>query len=39
MPNQIGKRYRCPKCGSEVIITRGGNGAVSCCGQPMEQKK
>ena len=29
----------CPKCGSEFIVTRGGEGTVTCCGQPMEQKK
>lgn len=38
MDNQVGKRYRCAKCGSEVIITRGGTGSIKCCGQPMEQK-
>jgi desulfoferrodoxin-like iron-binding protein len=39
MANQVGKRYRCAKCGAEVMVTRGGNGAVTCCGQPMELKK
>ena len=39
MANQIGKRYRCAKCGAEVIITKGGNGEIMCHGQPMEQKK
>jgi len=39
MANQVGKRYKCDKCGAEVIITRGGEGTVKCCGQPMEQKK
>ena len=38
MANQIGKRYRCTKCGAEVIATRGGNGTISCCNQPMELK-
>jgi len=37
--NQIGKRYVCRKCGSEFIVTRGGGGTLSCCGQPMELKK
>jgi len=36
MANQIGKRYKCTKCGAEVIVTRGGNGAVICCGQEMK---
>jgi len=39
MPNQVGKRYVCKKCGAEFIVTRGGNGTVHCCGQPMELKK
>ncbi|MBN2401460.1 MAG: desulfoferrodoxin [Spirochaetes bacterium] len=39
MANQVGKRYICKNCGAEVIVTRGGNGAVVCCGQPMELKK
>ncbi|GAG41997.1 unnamed protein product, partial [marine sediment metagenome] len=33
------KRYRCPKCGSEFIVTKGGEGTITCCGQPMELKK
>jgi desulfoferrodoxin-like iron-binding protein len=37
--NQIGKRYYCTKCGSEFIVTRAGDGTVTCCGQPMEIKK
>ena len=36
--NQTGKRYLCAKCGSEFIVTKGGNGAVHCCQQPMELK-
>jgi desulfoferrodoxin-like iron-binding protein len=39
MANQVGKRYKCAKCGAEVIVTRGGNGTVKCCGQSMELKK
>ena len=39
MANQVGKRYKCSKSGAEVIVTRGGDGAVTCCGQPMEIKK
>jgi ribosomal protein L37AE/L43A len=38
MVNELGKRYYCPKCGAEVIVTRGGDGIVHCCGQPMEKK-
>jgi len=39
MGNQVGKRYKCSKCSAEVIVTRGGEGTVMCCGQPMEIKK
>ena len=39
MANQVGKRYVCKKCGSEFIVTKAGNGELSCHGQPMELKK
>jgi desulfoferrodoxin-like iron-binding protein len=39
MANQVGKRYVCKKCGAELVVTRGGNGTLQCCGQPMELKK
>lgn len=39
MANQMGKRYRCATCGAEVMVTKGGNGEIKCCGKPMEQKK
>ncbi|MDY6881209.1 MAG: hypothetical protein V2J25_09870 [Desulfatiglans sp.] len=39
MGNEVGKRYVCNKCGSELIVTHGGEGELHCCGQPMELKK
>jgi desulfoferrodoxin-like iron-binding protein len=39
MANQLGKVYICGKCGSQVIVTKGGTGGLKCCGGPMEQKK
>lgn len=39
MANETGKRYVCEKCGSELLVTKGGKGALMCCGQPMEIKK
>ncbi len=36
--NQTGKRYICQQCKSEFIVTKGGDGSVSCCGAPMELK-
>ena len=38
MANLVGKRYQCSKCGSELIVTRGGEGTVKCCGEPVTQK-
>jgi desulfoferrodoxin-like iron-binding protein len=37
--NQVGKRYQCAKCGTEMIVTKGGEGDLSCCGQPMTIKQ
>ena len=39
MANETGKRYVCSQCGAEFIVTKGGSGAISCCGQPMEIKR
>jgi desulfoferrodoxin-like iron-binding protein len=39
MANQMGKRYTCSKCGAEVIVTKAGGGALTCCGEDMQQKK
>lgn len=39
MANQLGKVYICSKCGSQVIVTKGGTGTLKCCGASMEQKK
>jgi hypothetical protein len=33
--NQLGKRLKCATCGTEVLCTKSGEGAVNCCGQPM----
>ena len=35
MANLAGKRYYCPKCGAEYIVTKSGEGQLSCCGEPM----
>ncbi len=39
MAAQTGKRYICPKCGSEVIVTKGGDGDIMCGDTPLELKK
>jgi len=38
MANEMGKRYRCAKCSTELIVTRAGTGKLVCCKQPMEKK-
>ena len=39
MANQLGKRYRCEVCGTEVLCTKQGAGAASCCGKPMAEQQ
>jgi len=39
MASQIGKIYLCGGCGAQVIVTKGGNGTLKCCGSEMQQKK
>ena len=34
--NQLGKRYKCKTCGTEVLCTKAEDGAVTCDGQEME---
>lgn len=36
MANQVGKQYRCEKCGIVLVVTKGGDGRITCCGRPME---
>ena len=39
MANQMGKRYGCTACGVEVVVTKAGDGALTCCnGEQMAQK-
>jgi transcription elongation factor Elf1 len=37
--NQLGKRFQCPACGTEVLCTKAGEGAIQCCGKAMEPKE
>jgi len=32
-----GEKYRCNKCGNEVVVTKAGGGILVCCGQDMEK--
>ena len=36
MANELGKRYVCPTCGSNVLCTKAGEGVVQCCDTEME---
>ncbi|MBI2869542.1 MAG: hypothetical protein HYX96_06945 [Chloroflexi bacterium] len=36
MAIQLGKRYRCKLCNTEVLCTKAGEGPIICCGQEME---
>ena len=38
MANQTGKRYTCSQCGSEFLVTRGGEGQMKCCSVPIQLK-
>ncbi|MBI2886134.1 MAG: hypothetical protein HYY02_02880 [Chloroflexi bacterium] len=36
MANQLGRRYVCEVCGSEVLCTKAGTGGIICDGQAMK---
>lgn len=36
MASQLGKRYRCQVCGTEVLCVKGGPGDAKCCDKDME---
>ena len=38
MASETGKRYACSGCGSEFVVTRAGDGTISCCGRPTTKK-
>ena len=35
MANQLGKRYQCATCGTEILCTKAGTGSAVCCGKEM----
>ena len=39
MANQLGKRYRCAKCGTEILCTMAGQGEVICCEVTMKTQE
>jgi desulfoferrodoxin-like iron-binding protein len=38
MANELGKMYMCATCGAQVIVTKGGQGTLKCCGAVMQKK-
>jgi len=36
MANLLGKRYTCAVCEATVLVTKPGDGELSCHGRPME---
>ncbi len=38
MANEAGKRLKCEQCGSEIVVTKAGDGEVRCCSTPMKPK-
>jgi len=38
-PVAVGSRLKCEKCETEVIVVKGTEGDVVCCGQPLAPKE
>ncbi len=36
---QLGKRYRCETCGTEILCTKPADGSPECCEKEMELQK
>ncbi len=36
---QLGKRYRCEVCGTEILCTKAGEGYPVCCNEEMKVKE
>ena len=36
---QLGKRFYCEECGTEILCTKAGDGQPSCCGKEMPLKE
>ncbi|MBW1710028.1 MAG: desulforedoxin [Deltaproteobacteria bacterium] len=37
--SQLGKRYRCPECNTEVLCTKASDQNPVCCGKEMGLQK
>ncbi len=36
MASQLGKRYKCGTCGSEILCIKAGTGETTCCDKAVE---
>ncbi|NLE08503.1 MAG: hypothetical protein GX631_04530 [Dehalococcoidales bacterium] len=36
MASQLGKRYRCEVCGTEILCVKAGEGVMTCCDKEMK---
>ena len=39
MPIAVGSRLRCAQCETEVLVVKGTEGEIWCCGQPLAPKE
>jgi desulfoferrodoxin-like iron-binding protein len=39
MATQLGKRYLCDTCGTEVLCNKAGGGSLTCCDHDMKLKE
>lgn len=35
MANELGKRYVCSQCVTQVLVSKAGDGELTCHGEPM----
>ncbi|HEY3736179.1 MAG TPA: hypothetical protein VGL26_01935 [Jatrophihabitans sp.] len=36
MANELGKRYVCAQCDTQLLVAKAGAGALECHGEPMQ---
>jgi desulfoferrodoxin-like iron-binding protein len=39
MATQLGKRYKCEVCGTEILCIKAGAGPVICCGKEVTSQE
>jgi hypothetical protein len=38
-PVAVGARLKCAKCETEIIVVKGTDGDITCCGQPLAARE